>query len=161
MSVAPAARIRMPRPAARTTILLVICVIPSGARDLGRCAPDPRSLAALGMTKEWSTRLPRPLSDGRNELVQPARRKLERRPMLGALIGRHEDFHNVEAVVERELGLLLAEKHAHEVSVFGLVAVCCRLVRDHRHESHLGVLFLDEVLAGLAMYGAREEELEP
>ena len=96
----------------------------------------------------------------RNELVQPLRRKRERLALLGALIRRHEHFHNLESVVERQPRLFLAEKDAHEMAILGLVAVGRRLVGDDRHQPHLGVLLLDEIFALLAAHLAREEQLE-
>src|SRR5438034_10143629 len=46
------------------------------------------------------------------------------------------------------------------VSVFGVVAVRRRLLRHDGHQSHLGVLLLDEVFAGLALHLATEEQAQ-
>src|SRR5438034_3687768 len=46
------------------------------------------------------------------------------------------------------------------VSVFGVVAVRRRLLRHDGHQSHLGVLLLDEVFAGLALHLATERSEE-
>src|SRR5262245_36166850 len=115
---------------------------------LWKCPSIPQRASAFparrrGRPPSSSTRRPRPLRDGRNELLQPPRRKLERRALLGALICGHEDFHNVEAVVERRLGLLLTEEHAHEMAVFGVVSVGGRFVREDRADADLSRFFFE------------------
>ena len=62
--------------------------------------------------------------------------------------------------MEREQRLLLAKKRAHEVPVFRFIAVRNRLVHHHRHLPHFGVLFLDDVLARLALHRTRKEQIE-
>src|SRR5271156_6847110 len=60
-------------------------------------------------------RFPLALGNRRNECIQAARRESERLALFGALIGRHQEFHDLQAVVEGEQRLFLAEKHAHEM----------------------------------------------
>ena len=59
--------------------------------------------------------------------------------------------------MEREQRLLLAEERAHEVSVFGFVAIGDGFVHHHGHLSRFGILLLHDVFARLALHGAREE----
>src|SRR3984885_15010370 len=72
--------------------------------------------------------LPRrfPLAPGHrgNEFIQAARRERERLALFGALIGRHQEFHDLQAVIEGQQRLFLAEKRAHEMTIFVLIAVC-------------------------------------
>src|SRR2546422_11766700 len=63
---------------------------------------------------------PRPLRHRRHERVQAFGRELERLSLLGAHVGRHEDSHHLDAVVERQLRSFALQEHAHEVSVFGV-----------------------------------------
>ena len=68
-------------------------------------------------------------------------------------------LHDLEAVVKGQRGLLPREEALHDVAVLGLVAVFRGLVADDGHEALLGVLLLDEVLAGGARDPAAEEKL--
>src|SRR5687767_3169907 len=75
-------------------------------------------------------RPPCPARDGRDEVVDPRRREVERPSLLGARVGRHQQAYDVDAVVEGQQRLLLAEEGADEVPVLVLVAVRRRLVGD-------------------------------
>src|SRR5207245_2620877 len=88
------------------------------------------------------------------------RREINRAALLGALIGGHQQLHYLEAVVECQRRLLARKKRTDEVAVLGLVAVGRRLIRDHRHLAHLGVLLLHQVLTQLPLDLAAKEELE-
>src|SRR5690606_5248712 len=103
-------------------------------------------------------RIPRPLRDGRYEILHLIRIPRERALLLGALVGRHEQLHDLQAGVEVELGLLSIQKLLDEVAILALVAVLGRLVADEGHQALLRILLLDEVLALLTLHLAAEEE---
>src|SRR5579863_10165788 len=105
-------------------------------------------------------RFPLALGHRRDEFIQAARRERERFALLGALIGRHQEFHDLQAVVEGQQRLFLAEKHAHEMPIFVLIAVCRGFIRDHRHQPYFRILLLDQVFALFAAYRARKEEFQ-
>src|SRR5450432_1911589 len=105
------------------------------------------------------SRLPFALCHRRNKSIQAARRERERLALLGALVGRHQEFDDFQTVVKRQQRLFLAEKHAREVPVFVLIAVNGSFIRDDRHQSGFRVLLLEKILACLALHGARKEEL--
>src|SRR2546428_11258608 len=60
---------------------------------------------------------PRPLRHGRDECLQPSGGELQRLSLLGAHVGRHQELHYFDAVVEGQLGRLTLQEGAHEVAV--------------------------------------------
>src|SRR6266516_4257738 len=104
--------------------------------------------------------LPRSFRDGRHECLQPLGGEFQRLPLLGAHVCGHQELHDLEAVVERQLRRFAPEEHAHEVPVLGLVAVHRRLARDDGHEPHLRVLLFDQGFTGLTFHLATEEQPE-
>src|SRR6266550_208454 len=104
---------------------------------------------------------PGPLRHCRHEPFDTRRGKVERLPLLGAHVGRHQELYHLQPVVERQQRRLATEEHAHEVPILGVVAVGRRLARHHGHEPHFGVLLLHQVLAALPFHLATEEQLQP
>src|SRR5205807_10547930 len=60
---------------------------------------------------------PRSLRHRRHERLQTLGGEFQRLPLLGAHVGRHQELHDLEAVVERELRRLAPQEHAHEMPV--------------------------------------------
>src|ERR1051326_9244558 len=69
----------------------------------------------------------------RHERLEILGGECQRLPLLGTHVGGHQDLHDLDAVVERQLRRLAPEEHAHEVPILGLVAV-------HRSEEHTSEL---------------------
>src|SRR5207248_5805014 len=115
----------------------------------------------LGMTLgSLPPTAPRPLRDLRHELIDALGREAQRLSLLGALIRTHEHFHNFDTIIEGKTRLFLAEKDTHEVPVLVLVTVRHCLARDHRHQSYLGVLLLDQIFPRSPLHLPAEEKLE-
>src|SRR2546426_1117251 len=104
-----------------------------------------------------STRKTRLLRRSRAARRECARlRKIDRAALLGALIAGHEELHNLQTVFESQHGRGALKEGLNKVTILGLVTIRGRLIGDHRHLAHFGILFLDEVLAGLALNFAAE-----
>src|SRR2546426_7123442 len=75
---------------------------------------EARSSRRRAMDMRRLLRLPGALRDGRNEVVQPLRRERKCLALLGALIGGHQDLHDLESIVEVECRRVPPPKSAGE-----------------------------------------------
>src|ERR1700722_13604824 len=95
---------RRPRPRTRSGTrsgALAATIVPSVA--LPASVTNSRRVRSFGSAISMlRLRLPFAPCDGRNELVEAARWECECLALLRALIGRHEDFYDLEAVVESQ-----------------------------------------------------------
>jgi hypothetical protein len=97
-----------------------------GARRHGVCRADPRrDRFPRFQTRERSSLagFPGPFRHGRHEVVQPRWRKPQCLALLGALVRRHQDLHDIESVCKREQRFFLAEERAHKVAILTVIAV--------------------------------------
>src|SRR2546425_10096313 len=90
-------------------------------------AGGPSNVAAIVVPAPSATKLacrswlPCPLRHRGHERIDPRAGEVERPALLGAHVCGHQDFHDLQAVVEREFGLLLVEKGLDEVTVLGVL----------------------------------------
>src|SRR5688500_10693322 len=100
-----------------------------------------------GKEKSSSAGLPSAAGDIRYDRLEAARREVERSPLLGAHVRRHQYLHYLYSVVESEGRLLTSPECVHEMPVLRFVSVGCSFLRDDGHHPDFRVLLLDQILA--------------
>src|SRR5688500_2477257 len=106
-------------------------------------------------------RFPGTLRDRWDEGIEALWRELQGLPALRTHVGRHQDLHHLDSVLERQHPLLAPQKSAREMPVLSKVSVSLRLIRYDGHEAHLGVLLFHQVFTRLPLASPTEKELEP
>ncbi len=114
--------------------------------------PGPVSAGPSGSRSPWPPR-------GRN--CPALRAEGDGLAGLGAHVGGHQQLGHGQAVREVLLRPHALEEALDHMPVLGDVTVLGGFVGHHGHQTDLGVLLLDQVLAGLALDLAAEEDLQP
>src|SRR6266550_2626729 len=104
--------------------------------------------------------LPGSFGNSRQERLEVLWWELQSLASFGAHIGRHQNFHHLETVIEGEHWLLTAQERARHVTILPAIAVDGGLFGYYRHQTHLRVLLLDEVLTRFSLHLPAEEHLE-
>src|SRR4029450_10391056 len=127
----------------------------SNARMRSPISPPPERKASGGTAS--TLRLPVAARPGGEDRADPGRPPVERPFLLGAHVRGHQQLDDLQAGAPVLGRLDAVEECPHEVPVLGLVAVLEHLAAQERHQALLGVLLLDQVLAGRARDAPAEE----
>src|SRR5438093_13125803 len=103
---------------------------------------------------------PRALCDRGYKSIETRRREVDGAALFGTEISGHQHSDDLYTIFESEHRFFVLQESPHEVTILRFVSVRRGLIRHDGHLAHFRVLFLDQILTGLALHLTAEEQFQ-